>query len=177
MAGTVAAAQTGFASDGGAQQIIAVQTALHQGLGLTITAKRSSLCCGAAWVVHGGVNAGAIQGQACGAGCRFDAILRADQDGCDQASLSSLQSRLQRACIAGVGYRHRDGALGPGHVLQMLKMGARCGDGLGGHLRQRCDGCHGDSCSSQKKPREGRFAGLAGLDVVLVLFQEANRLG
>jgi hypothetical protein len=67
-------------------------------------------------------------------GRRPDACLWAHQQRRDQAGLRGLHGCLQRACIAGIGHGHRNGALRLGLVEQVLEMGAvRGGRIVGGH--------------------------------------------
>jgi hypothetical protein len=128
MAGPAAAAQTGFARHGRAQQIVAVQAALHQGPGLAIAAqlRPGPQRCG---VVRRGVDLGGRQVQTGRASRGLDALLRPYQQRLDQAGLRRLHGRLHRAGIAGVGHGHGNRAAG----LAWSSRARRGGRIVGGH--------------------------------------------
>ncbi|MNC62920.1 hypothetical protein D3C75_1129990 [compost metagenome] len=101
-------AQAGFPLDHRAHQLVGVQAALHQRLGLAF-AHQFHRAGGGGLAVGHVLDGQSAEVDAVLRGQGFDPFASADQDRCDQALAGGIHHSLQGTLVAGPGHRSRDG--------------------------------------------------------------------
>ncbi|MNQ99874.1 hypothetical protein D3C85_1156260 [compost metagenome] len=101
-------AQAGFPLDHRAHQLVGVQAALHQRLGLAF-AHQFHRAGGGGLAVGRVLDGQSADVDAVLRGQGFDPFALADQDRCDQALAGGIHHSLQGTLVAGPGHRSRDG--------------------------------------------------------------------